>query len=60
MAASRAQTMAMGDVLSGEDYDQLVDVLVAFKEIGDASFGLEQLPQVEANDRSPRLIKVDR
>lgn len=30
--------VAMGDVLSDEDCDQLVDVLVVFKEIGDASF----------------------
>jgi ABC-type transport system involved in cytochrome bd biosynthesis fused ATPase/permease subunit len=50
--------VAMGDVLSGEDYDQLVDALVRSKEVGDANFGLEQLPQVAAGDPPVRLVSI--
>jgi energy-coupling factor transporter ATP-binding protein EcfA2 len=50
--------VAMGHVLSDEEYDQLVDALVSSKEVGDANFGLEQLPQVKAGDPPVRLVSV--
>jgi hypothetical protein len=48
----------MGHELSDKDYDQLVDALVASKEVGDANFGLEQLPQVKAGDPPVRLVSI--
>lgn len=48
----------MGHVLSDEDYDHLVDALVASKAVGDANFGLEQLPQVKAGDPPVRLVSI--
>lgn len=50
--------VAMGDVLSEQDYDKLVDTLVASKEVGDASFGLEQLPQVDSGDLPVSLVSI--
>lgn len=50
--------VAMGDVISDQDYDQLVDALVASREVGDTNFGLEQLPQVAAGDPSVRLVSI--
>jgi hypothetical protein len=50
--------VAMGDVLSDEDYDQLVDALVRSKEVGAANFGIEQLPQVAAGDTPVRLVSI--
>ena len=50
--------VAMGEVLSEEDYDQLVDALVASKEVEDVNFGLEQLPELNAGDPPVRLISI--
>jgi energy-coupling factor transporter ATP-binding protein EcfA2 len=50
--------VAVGHVLSDRDYDQLVDALAASKEVGDASFGLEQLPRVKAGDPPVRLVSI--
>ncbi len=52
------RAVALGDVLSDKDYDELVDALVASKEVGHASFGLEQLPQVDAFDPSVTLLSI--
>lgn len=48
----------MGEVFSDEDYDRLVDAIVASKEVGDADFGLGQLPQIEAGDPPVTLVSI--
>jgi ABC-type protease/lipase transport system fused ATPase/permease subunit len=50
--------VATGDVFSEEDYDQTVDALLALKEVGDANFGLEDLPEVKAGDPTVSLISI--
>jgi energy-coupling factor transporter ATP-binding protein EcfA2 len=50
--------VAVGDVFSGNDYDQLVDALVTSKEIGSSNFSLEHLPQVVTGDPSVRLVSI--
>lgn len=52
--------VAIGDVFSDEDFDHVVDTLVARKEVGEVDFGLEQLPQVAAGDTSVRLDSIAR
>jgi energy-coupling factor transporter ATP-binding protein EcfA2 len=48
----------MGHVLSDKDYAWLVDALVACKEVGEANFGLEHLPQVKTGDPPVRLVSI--
>jgi energy-coupling factor transporter ATP-binding protein EcfA2 len=50
--------VAMGEVLSDEDYDQIVEDLVRSKEVGEAKFGLEQLPEVKAGDPPVTLVSI--
>jgi energy-coupling factor transporter ATP-binding protein EcfA2 len=50
--------VALGHVLSDKDYDALVDALLSSDEVGDANFGLEQLPQVKAGDPPIRLLSI--
>jgi energy-coupling factor transporter ATP-binding protein EcfA2 len=48
----------MGQMLSDEDYEHLVDALAASKEVADADFGLEHLPQVKAGDPPVRFVSI--
>lgn len=50
--------VALGQVLSDKDYDDLVHALLSSNEVGDANFGLEQLPQVNVGDPPVRLISI--
>ena len=50
--------VAVGDVLSNEEYDSLIDDIVAAKHDQDATFGLEEFPQITAEDPSVRLVSI--
>ena len=50
--------VATGDLLSSNDYDQLVEDLVAPKTPPEATFGLEQLPQVDVGDPPVTLVSI--
>jgi energy-coupling factor transporter ATP-binding protein EcfA2 len=50
--------VSIGHVLSDDDYDHMVDALVTSKEVGDANFGLEQLPHPKAGDLPIRLVSI--
>lgn len=50
--------VAIGQALSEKDYDQIVDALVGSTEVVEASFGLEQLPEVSAGDPAVRLVSI--
>ncbi len=50
--------MATGDLLSNRDYDELVEDLIASAATSDVKFGLEQLPQVDAEDPPVRLVSI--
>src|SRR5262249_36511875 len=52
--------VAIGDVLSEGDYDQLVEDIVAAKERPEPSFGLEHLPQAAPDDLPVRLVSIER
>lgn len=52
--------VAVGDVLSDADYDQLVEEIVGPKELPEPSFGLEQLPQAAPEDLPVRLVSIER
>ena len=49
---------ATGTLLSDEDYDRLVDDIVASDSGLEVDFGLEHLPQVDDEDPSVRLISI--
>ena len=49
---------ATGGLLSGEDYDRLVDDIVAPDSGPEVTFGLEHLPKAAAEDSSVRLISI--
>lgn len=50
--------VAAGDVLSDQDYDNLVDDILAAKAIPEPQFGLEQLPQAAPEDLPIRLVSI--
>jgi energy-coupling factor transporter ATP-binding protein EcfA2 len=52
--------VAIGEPLSENDYDQLVDDILAEKVPLDHQFGLEQLPQTVQEDLPVRLTKIER
>ena len=49
---------ATGDFLSDEDYDRLVDDIVAPDLGSEVAFGLEHLPKAADDDPSVRLISI--
>jgi energy-coupling factor transporter ATP-binding protein EcfA2 len=49
---------AAGDLLSDEDYDQLVAAIVAPKPGLETTFGLEHLPKATAEDPPVRLLSI--
>ncbi len=49
---------ATGELLSGEDYDRLVDDIVSSDRRAAVTFGLEHLPKTAAEDPSVRLISI--
>jgi energy-coupling factor transporter ATP-binding protein EcfA2 len=51
--------VAVGDRLSDEDYDQLVDNIVADKKLPESTFGLAQLPQTMPDDLPVRLVSIE-
>lgn len=50
--------VAAGEVLSDEDYDRLVEVVVEAKELPAGSFGLEHLPQAASEDLTICLLAI--
>jgi len=50
--------VAMGDVLSAADYDQLVEDIVMAKQGAAPVFGLKQFPQPAAEDSPVRLVSI--
>jgi energy-coupling factor transporter ATP-binding protein EcfA2 len=48
----------MGNVLSNEYYDQLVETLGEGKKVAEVHFTLDQLPQVNAGDPPVRLVSI--
>ena len=51
--------MATGDLLSDKDCDDLVEDLLTSRSPGEATFGLEQLPGVDAGDPQVRLVSIE-
>lgn len=52
--------VAAGEVLSDEDYDSLVKVIVEGKALPAAQFGLEHLPQAAPEDLPVRLLAIEK
>ena len=52
--------VAAGDVLSAEDYDQLVNDIVQAKEFPECQFGLEQLPRPASDDLPVSLLAIEK
>ena len=52
--------VAVGDVLSSDEYDRLVEDIVSGKQLAEPTFGLEQLPQSAESDASVRLISIEK
>ena len=52
--------VAKGDELSNEDYDQLIDDIVADKHGQDVTFGLKELPQATAEDPPVWLLSISK
>ena len=52
--------VAAGEVLSDEDYERLVEVIVEAKELPAGQFGLEQLPQAESEDLPVCLVAIEK
>lgn len=52
--------VAAGDVLSAGDYDQLVENIVATKQISEPTFGLAQLPQAAPEGLPVRLVSIEK
>ena len=50
--------VATGDVLSEQDYDRLVEGIIANKPPPEPTFGLEQLPQTVPEDSSVRILSI--
>lgn len=52
--------VAAGEVLSDNDYDRLVEVIVRAQELPAGPFGLEELPQPESDDLPVCLIAIEK
>ena len=52
--------VAAGDVLSAGDYEQLVEDIVAAKQLSEPTFGLEQFPQAAPEDLPVRLVSIQK
>lgn len=52
--------IAAGDALTDDQYDLLVENLMAAKEVPAGPFGLQQLPQPKADDMPVRLVSVSK
>lgn len=52
--------VAAGEMLSNEDYDSLVEVIVEAKELPAGQFGLEQLPQAASEDLPVCLLAIEK
>lgn len=52
--------VATGDVLSAGDYDQLVEDIIAAKQLPKPTFGLEQLPQAAPEDLPVRFVSIQK
>jgi len=50
--------VALGNVLSEEDYDQLVDALLLSKGIWDSNFDLKSLPEVKFGDPPVNIVSI--
>ena len=50
--------VATGGSFSGQDYDDLVDMLLASKPSPEGAFGLEHLPHVEVGDPPVTLVSI--
>jgi energy-coupling factor transporter ATP-binding protein EcfA2 len=50
--------VAAGHLLSGQDYDQLVEAIVAGKQPTEPAFGLAQFAQTTAHDSPVRLVSI--
>ncbi|MEX2582457.1 MAG: hypothetical protein WD766_04260 [Gemmatimonadota bacterium] len=51
--------VATGEALADDDYDRLVEDIVAGKSPSAGPFGLEQLPQAAAEDPPVRLVSIE-
>lgn len=52
--------VAVGETLSEEDYDRLVEAIVGAQELPAGQFGLEQLPQAESEDLPVSLMAIEK
>ena len=52
--------VAMGDALTYEEYDQLIDDIVEDNHGQDATFGLKELPQTTVEDPPARLLSISK
>ena len=52
--------VAAGEVLTDDDYDRLVQVVVEGKDVPAVQFGLEHLPQAAPEDVPVRLVAIER
>jgi len=52
--------VATGDVLSGGDYDRLLEDIVQAKEVPEPQFGLEQFPQTKSDDLPVCLLAIEK
>lgn len=52
--------VATGDLLTDPDYDQLVEEIVASKPALEVSFGLGQLPRIDAGASPVRLVSIEK
>lgn len=52
--------VAVGEALSDDDYDRLVEVIVGAQELPAGQFGLEQLPQAASEDLPVCLMAIER
>jgi len=51
--------VAVGEVLSDEDYDCLVEAIAGVRELREGQFGLEQLPQAASEELSVCLMAIE-
>ncbi len=52
--------VAVGEVLSDEDHDRLVEAIVGAQELPVGQFGLEQLPQAASEDLPVCLLAIEK
>ncbi|HEX5462165.1 MAG TPA: hypothetical protein VFX20_19525 [Steroidobacteraceae bacterium] len=52
--------VANGDVLSGEDYDSLLEDIVRAKAVPEPQFGLEQFPQAASDNLPVCLLAIEK